>query len=74
MEGGSCGENVVFRLQYGRGSTEMVRPVESTIGDLKAEIADLHGIPKEMQKLLFKGLLKEDGRTLREVSWAFTLF
>lgn len=68
MEGASCSETVAFRLQYGHGSTEMVRPVASTIGDLKAEIADLHGIPKEMQKLMFKGLLKEDDRTLGELN------
>lgn len=60
-------ETVNFKLQYGKGSTDMVRPVESTVGQLKTEIATLHGIPKEMQKLMFKGLLKDDDRTLGEL-------
>lgn len=55
-----------FRLQYGRAAREVVRPADSTVGELKREIESIFGIPPAMQKLMFHGLLKEDGRTLRE--------
>lgn len=61
------GETVNFKLQYGKESKEMVRSIDSTVGDLKGEIATLHGIPREMQKLMFKGLLKNDEITLKEL-------
>lgn len=59
---------VKFKLQYGRSATEIERPANSTIGELKGEIDSMFGIPPPMQKLMFHGLLKDDSQTLREAN------
>ncbi|KXZ53299.1 hypothetical protein GPECTOR_7g1193 [Gonium pectorale] len=60
-------EEVAFKIQFGKNSSDVKRPYESTVGDLKGEIEKTLGIPSKLQKLMSKGVaLKDDGATLRQ--------
>jgi hypothetical protein len=61
-------ETVTFKIQYAKSITEVTRSTSSTIGQLKAEIDKLYDVPAEVQKLMFKGMLKDDEATLEKVS------
>lgn len=39
----------------------------ATVGDLKRRLAELTGVPIENQKLMLKGMLKDDSKTLAQV-------
>ncbi|KAI9146074.1 hypothetical protein BKA69DRAFT_1047230 [Paraphysoderma sedebokerense] len=39
-------------------------PLSSTVSDLKTRVESLTGIPPECQKLLYKGMLKDDAAPL----------
>jgi len=56
-----------FKVQYGKDAADLKRPADSTVGELKADVEKTLGIPPAMQKLMFKGLLKDDGVTLQQV-------
>lgn len=58
---------VEFKIQYGKQSADLKRAADSTVGELKAEVEKTLGIKPEMQKLMFKGLLKTDAATLQQV-------
>lgn len=59
---------MTFKIQYAKSITEVTRSTASTIGQLKAEIDKLYDVPAEVQKLMFKGMLKDDDATLEKVS------
>lgn len=61
-------EKVRFRVVFGKAASEVEAKADSTVGELKAEIEALHGVPPSMQKLMYKGMLKDNERTLREVN------
>lgn len=61
-------EMVEFKIQYGKQSADLKRAADSTVGELKAEVEKTLGIKPEMQKLMFKGLLKKDADTLQQAS------
>jgi hypothetical protein len=58
---------VTFNIQYGKALAEVTRPLDSTIGQLKQEIDQLHDVPQEVQKLMYRGLLKNDDDSLQKV-------
>eukprot|EP00879_Flechtneria_rotunda_P006871 GHRR01007216.1.p1 GENE.GHRR01007216.1~~GHRR01007216.1.p1 ORF type:complete len:295 (+),score=86.84 GHRR01007216.1:1136-2020(+) len=58
---------ITFKVQYGKNSADLKRPASSTVGDLKAEVEKTLSIPPSMQKLMYKGLLKNDTDTLEKV-------
>lgn len=58
---------VTFKVQYGKSSAELKRPASSTVADLKAEVEKALAIPPSKQKLMYKGLLKDDAATLQKV-------
>jgi hypothetical protein len=43
---------------------DLKRRADQTVGELKAEVARLWGVPAPRQKLMFRGLVKDDGATL----------
>ena len=47
-------EEVEFKIQYGKGSSDVKRPYDSTVGELKAEIEKTLGLPSKLQKLMYK--------------------
>ncbi|GIL73657.1 hypothetical protein Vretimale_5459 [Volvox reticuliferus] len=60
-------EEVTFKIQFGKNSSDVKRPFDSTVGDLKDEIQKQLGIPSKLQKLMCKGsALKDDTATLRQ--------
>lgn len=61
------GPQIEFRIQYGKNSADLKRPASSTVAELKAEIEKTLNIPPNMQKLMYKGLLKNDTDTLEKV-------
>jgi hypothetical protein len=66
---GTSAEEVAFKIQFGKNSSDVKRPLESTVGDLKDEIEKQLGIPAKLQKLMCKGsALKDDSITLRQVT------
>lgn len=58
---------VKFKVQYGKSAVEVEKPTTTTVGDLKKEVETTLGIPPEYQKLMFKGMLKNDDDTLEQV-------
>ncbi|KAG2484360.1 hypothetical protein HYH03_016779 [Edaphochlamys debaryana] len=63
----ATGEQVAFKITYGKATSDVKRPFDSTVGDLKSKIEEQLGIPSKLQKLMSKGVaLKDDGCTLRQ--------
>lgn len=65
-------EEVTFKIQFGKDSTDIKRPFDFTVGDLKSEIEKQLGIPSKHQKLMCKGsALKDNTISLRQVGASF---
>ena len=45
-------------------NTDLKRRAGSTVSELKEEVARLWGVPAGRQKLMFRGLVKDDAATL----------
>ncbi|KAK9819896.1 hypothetical protein WJX72_003746 [[Myrmecia] bisecta] len=58
-------DSVSFKLISGKTTTELSLPKSTTVAQLKERVHKEYGIPPEMQKIMFKGLLK-DNNTLDE--------
>ncbi|GBF90055.1 hypothetical protein Rsub_02763 [Raphidocelis subcapitata] len=58
---------VAFSLTWGKQKTELKRRADSTVSELKAEVARLWGVPAGRQKLMFRGLVKDEAATLAKV-------
>jgi len=57
-------EKVKFKLVYAKTNYEIEFPLDQKVEDLKQHIEQLTGVPKGLQKLMFKGMLKSED-TLR---------
>lgn len=53
-------ESIEIKVQFGKVSKTVTRRLDSTVGQLKAEIERETGVPIANQKLLFKGQLKDE--------------
>jgi len=60
-------EIVSFTLNFNKQNYPIEWPVDDTILLLKNEIYNRTRVPVPLQKLMFKGLVKENGKTLREL-------
>ncbi|KAJ3089996.1 Ubiquitin domain-containing protein ubfd1 [Quaeritorhiza haematococci] len=56
---------VTFKLTYGKKTYEITFESSSTIADLRKEVETVTGVHPHMQKLLFKGVLKDE-QTLKD--------
>uniref|UniRef100_A0A7M5X2J7 Ubiquitin-like domain-containing protein n=2 Tax=Clytia hemisphaerica TaxID=252671 RepID=A0A7M5X2J7_9CNID len=55
-------------MVWNKSNYEMTKLGKSnTVADLREYIAELTGIPTNMQKIMFKGLVKDDAKTLEEI-------
>lgn len=63
--------SITFTVKYGKESQTLRRPVTSSVGQLKDEIAASPlGIPSANQKLMLAGkMLKQDDATLAEAGF-----
>ncbi|XP_064609055.1 ubiquitin domain-containing protein UBFD1-like isoform X2 [Liolophura sinensis] len=59
-------ETIDFKVIFNKQKYDVTFPLDSTIGSLKTHIQTLTGVPSAMQKLMFKGLAKDDV-TLRDL-------
>lgn len=59
--------SVSFSLTWGKQKADLKRPAASTVSELKEEAERLWGVPSARQKLMFRGLVKDDGATLAKV-------
>jgi len=59
-------ELVDFKVIYNKQKFDISFPFDDTVATLKQHIQVLTGVPPAMQKVMFKGLAKED-KTLREL-------
>lgn len=55
-----------IKIQYGKKSADLKRCAESTVSELKAEVEKLFGVPPELQKLMYRGLLKGENESLEK--------
>jgi hypothetical protein len=53
-------DSIQIKVQFGKVNKVVTRRLDSTVGDLKAEIELETGVPVANQKLLFKGQLKDE--------------
>ncbi|XP_068672408.1 ubiquitin domain-containing protein UBFD1-like [Montipora foliosa] len=64
----SCRETASFRVVWNKKNYEVTFPVDETADCLKQHIENLTGLPVSMQKLMYKGLVKDGSKTLRELN------
>jgi len=61
------GPEVKFKLVYNKQTYEIIMGEKQTVRALKDHIETLTQLPRSMQKLMYKGLLKDEGKTLAEI-------
>ncbi|XP_049861339.1 ubiquitin domain-containing protein UBFD1-like [Schistocerca gregaria] len=59
-------EKVDFKVIYNKTKYDISFGLDSTVGQLKEHLQDVIGVPQAMQKVMIKGLAKDE-RTLREL-------
>jgi hypothetical protein len=68
-DGGGEGEKVNFTLTFKKQKYDVSWPLDDTIQNLKTHIEKLSGVPVSMQKLMLKGIIKDNSQTLRQVGF-----
>jgi len=58
-------EKVSFTLVFKKQNFSVEFGMDSSVGDLRQEVARLSGVPAALQKLMLKGILKNDAESLR---------
>jgi len=61
-------EVVKFTVNYKKQNVEIEFGVDQTLGALRLEIAKLTGVAAGLQKLMYKGMMKDDAKTLRDLN------
>jgi len=62
-------EKVKFTLNFKKQNFDIEFPLSSTLNDLRLHIASLTGVAAGLQKLMYKGMLKDDNKTLSELAF-----
>lgn len=57
---------VDFTVIYNKNKFDVKFPLDDTVGQLKKHLQDIIGVPQSLQKVMIKGLAKDD-RTLRDL-------
>lgn len=59
-------EMVTFKVMFNKQKYDVTFDLDGTVSALKSHIQTITGVPSAMQKLMYKGLVKDD-KTLREL-------
>lgn len=59
-EPSSKGESVEIKVIYNKTKYDVSTSLETTVAELKRELQGLLGVPDKNQKLMFKGLLRDE--------------
>nr|XP_022314680.1 ubiquitin domain-containing protein UBFD1-like isoform X1 [Crassostrea virginica] len=59
-------ETVDFKIVYNKQKHDVTFPINETVAKLKAHVQTLTGVPSAMQKIMFKGLAKDES-TLKDL-------
>jgi len=62
----TTGEEIEFKVVFNKKKYDITFDVEDTIGALKSHLQDIIGVPSTMQKIMIKGLAKDE-MTLRKL-------
>lgn len=62
----AAAEDLSFRVTHRKEVLQVTLPASATVMDLHHKLQELTGIPQEMQKIMFKGGLKDTTKTLAE--------
>ena len=59
--------NLKFTVKWGKEVMSLELPPTTTVGQLRQTLQQRTNVPPTMQKLMFKGQMKDDTKTLAEV-------
>lgn len=59
-------DSIDFKVIYNKNKYDVTFALDSTVGELKVHLEDVIGVPHAMQKVMIKGLAKDE-RTLRDL-------
>lgn len=59
-------ENIDFKVIYNKQRINVTFPVDGTVAELKAHLQNIISVPQAMQKVMIKGLAKDD-QTLKSL-------
>ena len=62
----SCSEKVDFKVVYNKKKYDITFGLDDTVGALKVHLANIIDVPSTMQKIMIKGLAKDE-MTLRKL-------
>jgi len=62
------GERIKIILNFKKQNNELEIGADNTLGEARLYIANLTGVAAGLQKLMYKGLLKDDAKTLSELA------
>jgi len=62
----TCKEVVRFLVIYNKVKYDIEFPLDDTVADLKVHLNKIIGVPNNLQKIMFKGMAKDE-KTLREL-------
>jgi len=62
-------ETIDFIVIYNKIKYDVQFPLDDNVGQLKKHLEDVIGVPKDLQKIMFKGLAKDE-KTLRDIGVA----
>jgi len=60
-------ELVKFVVNYKKQNHDIEFGIDQTLSELRVHLANLTGVAAALQKLMYKGLVKDDAKTLREL-------
>eukprot|EP00124_Ichthyophonus_hoferi_P000501 Ihof_evm31s18 gene=Ihof_evmTU31s18 len=59
-------EDIRVKLVYNRKTLEVSLSLQDTVGHMKKKFEVITGVPAAMQKVMYKGMLKDDRKTLQD--------
>jgi len=62
-------ETVKFTITFKKQSFPIERPLDEKLGDFRQIVAKETGVAAGLQKLMYKGMMKDDSKTLREIGF-----